>query len=223
MILLIDTSTMLGLCAIAKKSSSGDYKVLYEKHISAELSHSEKLFIGIKDALNTCGVNFDSVKKVVYCSGPGSFTGLRISYSAVKGFFVAKGFEPFGVSTLKALLKSYNSTDSSVLCAIMASGKQEFFAYAVDVDGHKQRIKEDCYTQEELLKLLFDLKKEGVVCIGQGALAIKDKLTEMGIVVPDKAQDHIVNARGMLCLLEDDRVDGINYLKASYAEQRRKN
>ncbi len=214
MILVIDTSTMMGLCAIAEVKPDGTFNILYEQHVSAELSHSEKLFVGIKEALNSCSATFEDIKKVVYCSGPGSFTGLRISYSAVKGFFVAKGLEPFGVSTLKALVKSFEPKDDKLMCAIMPAGKNEFFAYGV--------VPEKCYTEDELLEHLLTLRGKNVTCVGQGALDIKEKLVECGANVPSKPEAHLVNARGMLCLLEEQRFDGINYLKSSYAEQRRK-
>ncbi len=202
-LLLIDTSTMIGLCAIAKKKDDGTYDIISEEHISAELSHSERMFKSIKDSLKTHGVDFKDIEKVIYCSGPGSFTGLRISYSAVKGFSIAAGIEHKGVSTLKALIKSADVVLSTPVCAVMRAGKDEFFAYCVK-DG-KELIKEACYSNTDLMAELDKLKTEGLICFGDAPFCKELK----------------VSAKGMLSVLEEGSLDGINYLKASYAEKRR--
>lgn len=201
--LLIDTSTMIGLCAIARKKGDGSYEVIAEEYISAELSHSERIFKSMKDLLEKAGVGFDDIDRVVYCSGPGSFTGLRISYSAVKGFLTSKGIEHSGVSTLKALVKSYGPCGTAPVCAVMKSGKDEFFAYCVK-EG-KELIKEACYTGPDLIAELDKLRSDGLICVGDASFC----------------KELRVSAKGMLSVLEEGALDGINYLKASYAEKRR--
>ncbi|HOW16674.1 MAG TPA: tRNA (adenosine(37)-N6)-threonylcarbamoyltransferase complex dimerization subunit type 1 TsaB [bacterium] len=196
-VLLIDTSTKVGMCALAEKLND-DYKVIAQEYVSAELSHSEKMFNAIKDIIDNNKISFYDIKQLVYCSGPGSFTGLRISYSAIKGFFVAKGIQHKGVSTLKALVKSYEGeTKDKILCAVIKSGKDDVFAYA-ELNG-KELIKEGCYTNQDILK------EKDLLCFGDAPFCKELK----------------VSAKGMLSVLEEAPLDGINYLKASYAEKRR--
>ena len=45
-ILAIDTSSKVGLCALAVIDGP-KLSIIHEEHINAELSHSEQLFIGI--------------------------------------------------------------------------------------------------------------------------------------------------------------------------------
>ena len=66
--------------------------------------------MGIQDALSSMNITFADLSSVIYCAGPGSFTGLRISYSAVQGFMLAQGIKSVGVSTLRAMI--YNLKDS---------------------------------------------------------------------------------------------------------------
>ena len=53
--LVIDTSSPLGLCAVAEtgtgESKKKDFNVISEKYINAQSSHSEHLFINIQKLL----------------------------------------------------------------------------------------------------------------------------------------------------------------------------
>lgn len=52
---------------------------IFEKH-----SHSEKLLISIEKLLEIAGTKITEIKSIAISEGPGSFTGLRIGYSAAK-------------------------------------------------------------------------------------------------------------------------------------------
>ena len=60
--------------------------------------------------------------------GPGSFTGIRIGVSTVKGLAFAKNVPCCGVSTLEAL--AYNCAglpDGSIVCPVMDARRSEFY------------------------------------------------------------------------------------------------
>ncbi len=196
-VLLIDTSSMLGLCAVAEKQGVSGWKILFEQYMNAESSHSELLFMGIQAALSATGIKFNDLKKVVYCAGPGSFTGLRISYSAVKGFMLAQGVNSIGVSTLRALMYNLNDAKERYRAVTIKGSGTEVFAFIEDKD-HKVILAEGSYNQEYVQEVINGLGVD--------------------VVHSDKGN---VTAMGMLSLLEDNAIDGINYLKASYAEKRR--
>ena len=213
-VLLIDTSSMLGLCAVAQKKSSGDWDILFEQYINAESSHSEHLFMGIQDALLGTGIKFTDLKSVVYCAGPGSFTGLRISYSAVKGFTLAQGIKGVGVSTLRAMIYNLNDDTSKYRAALIKGSGTEVFAFVVTKNGDTL-LKEGSYDIDHVLEVFDKVGADKITCIGSGARFYADKLK-----TADSELDK-VTPLGMLSLLEDNAIDGINYLKASYAEKRR--
>lgn len=196
-VLLIDTSSMLGLCAVAQKKSSSGWDILFEQYVNAGSSHSEHLFMGIQNALSTTNIKFSDIDLVVYCAGPGSFTGLRISYSAVKGFMLAQGIKSVGVSTLRALMYNLKDAKQKYRVVTIKGSGADIFAFIEDKE-HKVILAEGSYDRTRVQEVLSGLGKD-VACSDDGK----------------------VTAMGMLSLLEDNAIDGINYLKASYAEKRR--
>jgi len=69
------------ICSAALLVNPGNILELnvFEKH-----SHSEKLLISIEKLLETAGLKTASLKSIAISEGPGSFTGLRIGFSAAK-------------------------------------------------------------------------------------------------------------------------------------------
>jgi tRNA threonylcarbamoyladenosine biosynthesis protein TsaB len=219
-VLLIDTSSMLGLCAVAQKKSSGGWDILFEQYINAESSHSEHLFMGIQDALSSVNIKFADLSSVIYCAGPGSFTGLRISYSAVKGFMLAQGIKSAGVSTLRAMIYNLKDSASKYRAALIKGSGTEVFAFAVAKNG-EILLEEGSYDIAHVLGT-FKSVDDKITCIGSGARYYTNDLETIGTVtIPANIEQDRVTPLGMLSLLEDSAIDGINYLKASYAEKRR--
>ncbi|WP_457679175.1 tRNA (adenosine(37)-N6)-threonylcarbamoyltransferase complex dimerization subunit type 1 TsaB [Thermovibrio sp.] len=68
--------------------------------------HAEFVYLEIERALNLAGIKKEEVEEVVVSSGPGSFTGVRLSVSVGKAFKVA-GVRIFSSSTLNALSYGY--------------------------------------------------------------------------------------------------------------------
>lgn len=220
-VLLIDTSSMLGLCAVAQKKSSGGWGILFEQYINAESSHSEHLFMGIQNALSKTDLKFTDLKSVIYCAGPGSFTGLRISYSAVKGFTLAQDTKSVGVSTLRAMIYNLKDTPSKYRAALIKGSGTEVFAFVTTKDGN-DLLEEGSYDIAQVLKVFGKVGSDKITCIGSGARSYADELKAIKAVnIPTDTEMDKVTPLGMLSLLEDNAIDGINYLKASYAEKRR--
>jgi len=194
--LVIDTSSMTGLCALAQKTANG-WDVLTEQYVDAESSHSEILFMSIQEVLNRNKIKFSGLSTVVYCAGPGSFTGLRISYSSVKAFVLAQGVKAVGVSTLRALMYNLKDAKEKYRAVTIKGSGADIFAFIEDKD-HKVVLAEGSYDKTHVQEVISGLGND-VIHVEQGK----------------------VTAMGMLSLLEDHAIDGINYLKASYAEKGR--
>ena len=81
--------------------------------------HSEVVFSQIENALNLSGLSLKEVEEVVISSGPGSFTGVRLTVAVGKSFKVF-GANVLSATTLKALSQGYeplNFTPVSVIPA----------------------------------------------------------------------------------------------------------
>ena len=108
-ILAIDTSTeVLGLCLYA------------EEHISTVtvkrgLKHSNKLLPWIQCVMNDNDLHFQDLDLMVYALGPGSFTGLRIGLSTLKGISFGSGCPLVGIPTLDSLAARFAFYNGLVL------------------------------------------------------------------------------------------------------------
>lgn len=97
-ILAIDTATAVCGAAVLR-----DGFILAEQWIEERSAHAERLF-GLTDAvLRTAGIRPRECDAFAVSIGPGSFTGLRIGLSAVKGLHLAAGKPVIAVPTLTAL------------------------------------------------------------------------------------------------------------------------
>ena len=105
-VLGIDTSGKTASLAIADKE-----KILANTTILTELTHSQVLLPLLKKLLQDASLTLDDIDAVAVSNGPGSYTGLRIGISAVKGLCFKNNKKCAGISTLKSL--AMNLSDSS--------------------------------------------------------------------------------------------------------------
>ena len=95
MILALETATKV--CSVAFCNDDGE---VFEKRIQQRGTHSEQLFLFIDRLQEEHGFSIANLDKVLVSEGPGSYTGLRISASAVKGLLFQSQVSLFGVNTL---------------------------------------------------------------------------------------------------------------------------
>ena len=80
-----------------------DHTKYFEIVINFKNSHSTLLLDIIDRALNYAGIQLKDLDCIAVSSGPGSFTGLRIGYSAVKGLAFGNELMVSPVPTFEAL------------------------------------------------------------------------------------------------------------------------
>jgi len=93
-LLAIDTSTRvlhLGLRFGADR--------LIKSSEEIEKSHGQLIIKKIGELMGTAGLTSDRIDALAVCTGPGSFTGLRIGLAATKGFALALDIPAVAVST----------------------------------------------------------------------------------------------------------------------------
>ena len=79
-VLGIDTSGKTASCAILR-----DGVLLGETTLYTKLTHSQVTLPLVQKLIDDCGLTLDDIDLVAVSDGPGSYTGLRIGISAVKG------------------------------------------------------------------------------------------------------------------------------------------
>ena len=111
-LLAVDTSGPVAGVAVLR-----DGDVAYEGAAVNRLTHSVNLMPMIDEALSRAGLGVEDVDVYACVTGPGSFTGVRIGVSAVKGMAHGAGKPCVGVDALEALATGVCMTDA-LLCPI---------------------------------------------------------------------------------------------------------
>ena len=99
--LALDTST--NICSVAFRDEKGR---VHEKRTEVRGSHSEQLFLFIDELKKEHGFEVADLESVIVSEGPGSYTGLRISASAVKGLLFQQQTPLLAANTLASFAAS---------------------------------------------------------------------------------------------------------------------
>jgi len=128
-ILGIETSTKTGSVALV----SDDF-IIAQYSLNIELTHSERLMSTVDRVLKDTGLVIANLDGFAVAIGPGSFTGLRIGISTVKGLAFATGKPIAAVPTLQALAWNLPFTEYPV-CPLLDARKKEVYAALYKNDG----------------------------------------------------------------------------------------
>ncbi|MCU0608641.1 MAG: tRNA (adenosine(37)-N6)-threonylcarbamoyltransferase complex dimerization subunit type 1 TsaB, partial [Chitinispirillaceae bacterium] len=122
-ILGIDTSTTeLGIGIVR----DGEFVATYTRYIRH--SHAEHISRAVSLLLDSSDIAPDEVTHCAVAAGPGSFTGLRIGLSFVKGFGIAGELQVMPCSSLLVLAHAGLPAGGPVIAAIDARRDEVFWA-----------------------------------------------------------------------------------------------
>lgn len=139
-VLAVDTSTWTGGVAVLK----GD-TVVSEIHVTTRETHAKRLMYLIDSALKMASIDLQAVEAFAVTIGPGSFTGIRIGVSAIKGLAFATGKPVTGVSTLEVLVSQF-PWYPNVICPMLDARKGQVYTalYEWAPDGQWRKVLQDC-------------------------------------------------------------------------------
>lgn len=110
MILAIETATEV--CSVALKKTKD---TIDERRTEEYGKHSEWLFAFINDLQQDWNFKTEELEAVLISEGPGSYTGLRIGASGVKGLLYEAATPLYAVNTLAAMSWGVNDSYRSAL------------------------------------------------------------------------------------------------------------
>ncbi len=122
-LLAIDTACSVLSIAAAK----GDEITYYEA--DAGTKHSELIMVVIDEQMKKAGLKQNDLNGVLCMGGPGSFTGLRIGYSAAKGLALALSIPFAPIPTLDCI--AYSCQERSVLTLPVIQARKDSFFYTL--------------------------------------------------------------------------------------------
>jgi tRNA threonylcarbamoyladenosine biosynthesis protein TsaB len=121
LVLGVDTSTNYLAAAVCDGNSSRvEYSLL------ANRRHAERIVETIDRILADAGLALAGLDLLAVTSGPGSFTGLRIGVSAMKGLAEGAGLPLAGVPTLDAMTRQFPAADGLV-CPLLDARMDEVY------------------------------------------------------------------------------------------------
>ncbi len=158
-ILAVDTSSQSCSVCLCK-----DENLLSEITIIPGRTHSRHLMEIIDYVLKTASASLNDVDGFAVTRGPGSFTGLRIGISAIKGLALALDKPVAGISTLLALAAPFYFTGKKIYSLIDARKGEIYWAAYIVKNGE---IKEISPEKASLpCDIIFD--NEPAIFVGSG-------------------------------------------------------
>lgn len=169
-LLAVDTSGKVAGVALME-----DGALVCEANLASGLTHSEKLMPLADASMKFAGWQPRDIDVFAAVAGPGSFTGVRIGVSAVKGMAEAYGRPVVPVNTLEALAASFPGFSGLVAPLLDARRAQ---VYCALYDGDLNEIaKPAARALHDLLSEPAVLEAARVMFTGDGALAYHDEIT----------------------------------------------
>jgi len=185
--LAFDTSSKSAAVAVLR-----DDVILYDALINVDLNHSEVILPAIEQACLQTKIKIAEFDLFACTLGPGSFTGLRIGASTLKGLMLATQKPAVGISSLAAL--ALNAADSSkIICSVMDAGRGQVYTahFQYNKDGLLEQIDDDRVLNPSDIE--YDYNKE-IVFVGDGAVKYSDIINNSGnsnFRIASKAQQYI--------------------------------
>lgn len=145
------------------------------------LTHSRTLLPMLEDMLKNTEKKIADVDLIAVAHGPGSFTGIRIGVSTVKGLAWAAQKSCVGVSTIEAMAW-HGASSGGLICPVMDARRSQVYNALFEIDDARpKRLTED--RAISLSELAQELRADGrePLLVGDGAKLTYDYLTQAGL------------------------------------------
>jgi tRNA threonylcarbamoyl adenosine modification protein YeaZ len=183
-------STNATILALEASASQLSIALMRDGHLLATRQHlaAHGHAVGIVpltiETLHKAGETFDAITHVAAGCGPGSFTGIRVTLAAAKGFCMAHQAVGVGISGLQALAGAASDAEphATSACLTLVDTRRGTL-YAQIFDGDAQPLGDVFESSVANLARLIgaDLSVSGLRIIGAERAAVADALTTAGV------------------------------------------
>ena len=167
----IDSSQPSGSAALLENQS-----ILSQKTNPNPESRANPALALVDAVLSDSAVELKALDGFAITTGPGSFTGLRVGISLIKGFVLSLEKPFVGVSTLEALAATVSPEVSDVICPVLDARKKEIYSALFQYqESHLVRLTKDAvFSPEELCRVV----SRPTVFLGNGLETYKNYLQD---------------------------------------------
>lgn len=165
-VLGIDSTADIGCAALCENG-----KIIAEFSLRSGYTHSVTLLPMTDSVLSAAGLDANDIELFCTAAGPGSFTGVRISASTLKGLAFADDTPCVGVSSLAAMAEPYKSL-RGIICPVINARRESVFTALFRVDGiaPPERLTEDAaLSVYDVAAALEKFKGESIYLTGDAA------------------------------------------------------
>ncbi len=170
-VLAVDTATQSGGVALLDGQD-----LIAGLYMTSTKTYAKRLMTDVDTVLRMANMGLHECDGFVVTTGPGSFTGLRIGISAVKGFALATGKPVAGVSTLNVLACQF-PWFSELVCPILDARKGEIYTALYKHRGQDdwEQISPECAVdpKEWIMRI-----KAPCLFVGNGAVLYRDLIEQ---------------------------------------------
>lgn len=213
----ITTSTKLASISLFK-----DNLMLGNININVRKTHSTSITEQVLKLFEWTDTKIEEVSNVIVSIGPGSFTGVRIAMSLIKGIFsLDKDVKIYGVSELNAI--QYMAKDlANIVVAGIDSRKGK--VYASIFKDNKKILEDGVYNIDYLVEYVSSFS-ESVIFVGDIYLNYIDRIKHKNLVnIPfykANIDSKVYYDMFLNNLLKEEKIEKIvpEYLEKSQAEK----
>lgn len=173
-ILAIDGSGVAASVAILE-----DEKLVAEYTINHKLTHSHTLMPMINEICTMVKEDLSTIDAIGVTSGPGSFTGLRISAGTAKGMALGLDIPIVGIPTLDAIAHNIPYTNH-VLCPIMDARRNHVYTalYKWENDVLERLTDYLVIPIDDVIEMVKE-QDEKIIFMGDGIDVYKETINDM--------------------------------------------
>lgn len=176
LILAIDSSATPASAAIRQ-----DGQLLGEFFINTKQTHSQTLLPMVEQLMKSTGKTCADFDVIAVSNGPGSFTGVRIGVSCVKGMAMPNDIPCCGISTLETIALAGIAFEKSIICAVMDARCGQVYNAIFEVkDGTLCRMTDDRALSISELSNECSVYGDRVILFGDGAELCYKSFKEWG-------------------------------------------
>ena len=190
-------------------------------------SHSRTLLSLAEALLDNLDIKPADLDLVAVSSGPGSFTGVRIGVSAVKGLAWGLDIPVCGVSTLEAMAYQIPVDSGHIISAVMDARRDQVYNALFEWrDSDLHRLCDDRAVSLEDLATELQSYDKPCLLIGDGASLCKEQDSFSDCKIAPELQMYQTAYGVALAALKGKHISAVDlepfYLRPSQAERERK-
>jgi len=226
-VLALDSATNVAGVALVE-----DNRLIAEIFLNTNKTHSQRLLPIVAQILQETAIELCDLDGLSVTIGPGSFTGLRIGLSTVKGLALAIGLPLVGVPTLDVLARNGLGW-SGLICPVLNARRQEVYTCLYRaLGGEIRRLTGYMAVSPQALADLAGVMEEPLLLMGDGVevcrktlcdrLGLKLHIADAALLFPRAAHAAFLGLE-RLAKGDSDNLHSLSpfYIRQSEAEQNR--